>query len=149
MRQTPCSSDCTKTASLYRYTGSCTGTRPTKLQTRGSGRAVCGSVPVQARWLYRYNHQPLYRYKASLVPVQALLQATRELSKNSDFGILVPSPTPTSSGCVPGVGTLSTTLQKLWKGSTYRSNTRILRFAKIQCITFTPPKKEFRPQNSK
>nr|CAD1836350.1 unnamed protein product [Ananas comosus var. bracteatus] len=92
----------------------CTGTSPM-------------AVPVQP--------SILYRYKTSLVPVQVLLQAIRELTKNSNFGILVPSLKPTPSGCVLGVGTLSTTLQKLWKGSTHRSNTRILQFAKIQCIT--------------
>nr|CAD1835613.1 unnamed protein product [Ananas comosus var. bracteatus] len=46
-------SNCTKSASLYRYTGSCTGTRPTKLQTRARvGRSAA---------LYRFCNIE-YRY---------------------------------------------------------------------------------------
>nr|CAD1832961.1 unnamed protein product [Ananas comosus var. bracteatus] len=37
----------------------------------------------------------------------------------------------------------------VWKSSECKSNTRTSQFAKVQCATFTPPKKEFCPRNSK
>nr|CAD1820594.1 unnamed protein product [Ananas comosus var. bracteatus] len=102
----------------------------------------CGlqSVPV---------HRKVYRYKSCETANPSLgLAENPKCTGTTIKAYRYKSCTGTTIKAVP-VGALATTLQKLWKDSEYRSNTQTLQFAKVQCVTFTPPKKEFRPRNSK
>nr|CAD1818100.1 unnamed protein product [Ananas comosus var. bracteatus] len=72
-----------------------------------------------------HNHQR--------VPVHSPAEATRELTKNPTFRVLVLSFKPPISGFEPWVGTLSTTLHEVWKSSEHKSNTRTSLFATVQC----------------
>nr|CAD1839601.1 unnamed protein product [Ananas comosus var. bracteatus] len=103
------SPDCT----VYRYTGLRTGTTPTKQPNPRLGFARNPSV-------YRYTSpvpvQPSARTGTAInpVPVRSPAEATRELTKNSTFRILVLGFKPLISGFEPWVGTLSTTLHKTY-----------------------------------